>query len=61
MTYKPRSLFRLIEEINNLSAATGAGVLEALRAVLKVIGTDRASARGRKKEEAAWQPWSGRP
>jgi len=39
-----------------LSAATRQGVPEALRALLKVIGTQRASARGRRKEEAAWQP-----
>ena len=39
-----------------ISAATRQGVPEALRALLKVIGTQQASARGRSKAEAAWQP-----
>jgi GTP-binding protein len=39
-----------------ISAATGAGVPEALRALATMIGKDRSSAQDRGKPEAAWQP-----
>jgi GTP-binding protein len=39
-----------------MSAATRQGVPEGLRALMKVIGTERASPRGRSKPETLWQP-----
>jgi GTP-binding protein len=39
-----------------ISAATGEGVRDALRALLKIVGEAQASARDRSTHEAAWQP-----